>query len=277
MKLQYNIILMDINNIGICGIGFVGNAVMNCLSKVKDPFHIVAYDKYKKLNTFDLLLESDLCFICLPTLYNALTKSYDMSEIDLTLKQFSEKHYRGILLLKSTVLPEYCQKMNDVYPHLRLINNPEFLSARTALEDFAQQKHIILGSTQQSQRSIEKVVSFYKELFPLAQVSVCTAEEAALTKLACNSFYATKVQFFSELYLLCDKLTISYEDVKEMMLKNGWINPQHTSVPGHDGQLSFGGACLPKDISALNALMESMFVPHKVMNAVIQERNEMRD
>ena len=266
-----------ISNIGICGVGFVGNAVMKCLSKVKDKFYIVVYDKYKSLNTFDLLLKSDMCFICLPTNYNTLTKSYDMSEIDLTLKQFSEQHYRGILLIKSTVLPKYCQKMNDTYSNLRLIHNPEFLSARTALEDFAQQTHIILGSTQQSEQSLPTVISFYKELFPLAQVSVCMSEEAALTKLACNSFYATKVQFFSELYMLCNTLGTSYEEVKEMMLKNGWINPQHTSVPGHDGQLSFGGACLPKDISALNALMESLNIPHKVIDAVIQERNEMRD
>lgn len=268
---------MDINNISICGVGFVGNAVMTYLANYKNIFHIFAYDKYKKLNTFADLLKSDLCFICLPTQYDNETKTYDMSEIDLTFKQFSEQHYRGILLIKSTVLPKYCQKINDTYPNLRIIHNPEFLSARTALEDFAQQKHIILGSTQQSAESLTTVVSFYKRLFPLAQVSVCTSEEAALTKLACNSFYATKVQFFSELYLLCDRLNVSYEEVKEMMLKNGWIHAQHMSVPGHDGQISFGGACLPKDISALNEFMKELSIPHKVIEAVIQERNEMRD
>ena len=273
--------------IGICGVGFVGSAIMQCLANYKDKFsivayhivayHIVAYDKYKNLNTFEMLLESDICFICLPTLYDAEKKTYDTIELDKTLSLFSELVYQGILLIKSTVLPEYCSKMNNVYPNLRVIHNPEFLSARTALEDFSNQNHIILGYTKQSEDSINKVVDFYKTIFPLALLSVCPSEESELTKLACNSFYALKVQFFTELYLLCQTLNVSYEEVKTMMLKNGWIYPQHMSIPGHDGQLSFGGACLPKDISALNEFMKDLQVPHKVIEAAITERNEMRE
>lgn len=268
--------------IGICGVGFVGNAIMQCLAKYENNlstivYHIVAYDKYKNLNTFTALLDSDICFICLPTLYTAEKKTYDTIELDKTLSLFSELRYKGILLIKSTVLPTYCLKMNNLYPNLLLIHNPEFLSARTALEDFSKQKHIILGYTKQSQASINKVIDFYKTLFPLAVISVCPSEESELTKLACNSFYAMKVQFFTELYLLCDKLHISYENMKTMMLKNGWIHAMHTSIPGHDGQLSFGGACLPKDISALNEFMKNLSVPCKVIEAAITERNEMRE
>jgi UDP-glucose 6-dehydrogenase len=50
----------------------------------------------------------------------------------------------------------------------------------------------------------------------------------------------------------------------------------HTLIPGPDGQLSFGGACLPKDISALNQCMALYGSPNAVVNAVIQERNAMR-
>jgi UDPglucose 6-dehydrogenase len=280
MKLIYDYSIKM--KIGICGVGFVGNAIMQCLAKYEDNFsifayHIVAYDKYKNLNTFTALLDSDMCFICLPTLYDVEKKTYDTIELDKTLALFSELSYKGILLIKSTVLPTYCLKMNNLYPNLQIIHNPEFLSARTALEDFSKQKHIILGYTKQSEESINKVVDFYERLFPLALLSICPSEESELTKLACNSFYALKVQYFTELYLLCDKLSISFEDVKTMMLKNGWINPQHTSIPGHDGQLSFGGACLPKDISALNEFMKELQVPCKVIDAAITERNEMRD
>jgi UDP-glucose 6-dehydrogenase len=61
------------------------------------------------------------------------------------------------------------------------------------------------------------------------------------------------------------------------MLKNNWINPMHTDVPGTDGKLGFGGACFPKDISALNKYMTFLGVPNAVINATINERNEMRD
>lgn len=262
--------------IGICGVGFVGSAISQSLVN-NNECSIIAYDKYKNLNTFEMLLDSDICFICLPTRYDAEKKTYDVNELDKTLLLFSEHGYNGIILMKSTVLPTYCSDRNDRYPNLRIIHNPEFLSARTALEDFSTQKHIILGYTKQSYDSINKIITFYNHVFPQTLLSICQSEEAELTKLACNGFYAMKVQYFTELFLLCDKLSLSFDLIKEMMLKNGWIHPQHTSVPGHDGQLSFGGACLPKDISAFNEYMKALTVPCKVIEAVVNERNEMRE
>jgi UDP-glucose 6-dehydrogenase len=60
------------------------------------------------------------------------------------------------------------------------------------------------------------------------------------------------------------------------MLDNGWINPMHTTVPGHDNNISFGGACFPKDISALNEYFKKLEMPNDVINSVIIERNNMR-
>ena len=166
--------------------------------------------------------------------------------------------------------------MNNLYPNLNIIHNPEFLSANTALEDFSNQNHIILGHTKQSIEYINTIIHFYKNLFPQSEISICTSVESALTKLACNSFYATKIQYFTELYLLCEHMNVSYSNVKNLMLKNGWINPQHTSIPGHDGQISFGGACFPKDINAFTQYMIACELPSEVLQSVINERNKMR-
>ena len=95
-------------------------------------------------------------------------------------------------------------------------------------------------------------------------------------KIFCNTFYAVKVQFFTELYLLCKKMNCDYDTVKQLMLKNNWINPMHTTIPGPDGMLSYGGYCFPKDTNALCKFMESMQVPHAVLENAIQERNDMR-
>jgi UDP-glucose 6-dehydrogenase len=61
------------------------------------------------------------------------------------------------------------------------------------------------------------------------------------------------------------------------MLKNNWINPMHTTVPGPDGKMSYGGLCFPKDTNALNHYMRRNGIPNKVLNATIEERNEMRE
>jgi nucleotide sugar dehydrogenase len=270
--------------VGICGLGFVGEAIYAFMNKFKHSSlnetniiqDILVYDKYRQIGTLDTLLNADIIYLCIPTPYDEHLQSYNMDEIDNTLFLLAEHKYTGILLLKSTVLPNYCVNMNKQYPELRLVHNPEFLTARTAAEDFEQQKHIILGYTEQSQSAIQTVTDFYKTLFPSALLSINSTNESALAKLACNSFYATKVQFFTELYLLCDRLGVKFDTVKGLMLQNNWINPMHTLIPGPDGQLSFGGACLPKDISALNQYMAVYSSPNAVLNAVIQERNGMR-
>ena len=267
--------------VGICGVGFVGNAILQFLTNKKE-IDIVAYDKYKhsehkEISDFSQLLSTDLLYICLPTPYSNYIKTYFLKEINTILEALAVSQYKGVILIKSTLLPDFCSHMNTVYPDLFIVHNPEFLTARSAVSDFAKQKHIVLGFTEQAKVKTEYVKNFYQQLFPEATISITISEASALMKLSCNSFYATKVQFFTEIYLLCDQMKISYDEVKDLMLKNEWISPHHTNVPGPDSRISFGGDCFPKDLSALSAYMELKDVPNTVIKAVIMERNEMRD
>jgi len=257
--------------IGILGLGFVGTAIYSFFTEAK------THDKYKGGPPFDAILKTDILFLCLPTLFKVETNTYDTTELGITLEKLAVKGYGGIILVKSTVEPNYCQKMNTTYPGLKIIHNPEFLTARTAIEDFAHQKHIILGYTVESQSVVPSVEQFYRTYFPKASLSVVTVEEAGLAKLACNSFYAVKVQFFTEIYCLCQRLGMSFDRVRQLMLRNNWINPMHTIVPGPDGAISYGGACLPKDTEALRAFMALYSAPNKLLEATILERQTMRD
>ena len=197
--------------IGICGLGIVGSAIYNFFTK--DPnvelyfydkykYDNNKYDNYKYTDTIDILMESEILYICLPTLYDETLKSYNMEAINSTIDTLNNMKYTGIIIIKSTVLPDYIDTLNCIYKDLIIIYNPEFLSAKTANEDFANQHHIILGYTEQSKEVISLAENFYKIYFPNATISITTAKEAIITKLACNSFYAVKVQFFTEIYLL---------------------------------------------------------------------------
>ena len=269
-------------NIGIIGIGYVGGAIQTLLEKNKHLYSsIIVHDKYKQINTFKDILNTDIIFICLPTPYDESLKNFNMCEIDSVINNLNNFHYKGLIIIKSTILPTYCTITNDIFTNLKLVHNPEFLSAKTAVADFENQTHIVIGYTDYSKESINIIKNFYEELFSNRineiMISITDCKVSGLMKLACNSFYATKIQFFTELYLLCEKMNISFHELKELMLKNNWINPQHTNIPGHDHSISFGGACFPKDISALNEYMISNNIPHKVIEATIKERNEMRD
>ena len=215
-------------------------------------------------------------FLALPTLYSEDKRKYDTSAIEETL-QFLDKHsYRGVILNKSTVEPTSTQQWDTKY-RLSMIHNPEFLTARTASKDFANQKHIVLGCGKYCTQDQKNMVSsWYKKCFPSANISTCLSNESEMMKITANSFYATKIQFFNEIYSLCNTLGIDYDRCIDLVLKNNWVNPMHTTVPGPDGKLSYGGACFPKDTNALCSLMERQGVYRKVLEATIQEQKEMR-
>jgi len=95
-------------------------------------------------------------------------------------------------------------------------------------------------------------------------------------KIFLNTFYAIKVQYFTELYLASQKFNIDFDEIRELMLHNGWINPAHTQVPGPDGQISYGGACFTKDTQALLGQLVRYNSPHAVLEASVKERTLMR-
>ena len=261
--------------IGICGYGFVGKAIGSFFTE--RGYIVTIYDKYKEINSFETVLDTEILFMCLPTNYDESIKSYNMAEINNTLEMLNKYGYNGVIVIKSTILPNYCHNMNNMYPSLTIVANPEFLSAKTAVEDFRNQKHVVLGYTRLSRGSIRKLEEMYRELLGEVVITVVDANEAALIKLGCNSFYAIKIQYFTELYTLCNRLGVSYEKVKNGMLENGWINKNHTEVPGSDGKVSFGGMCFPKDIRALTGYMEELDSINGVLKGVIEERDRLRD
>jgi UDPglucose 6-dehydrogenase len=265
--------------IGVIGIGVVGGATYKSfLDKCQNSdIEVVAFDKYKNIGTFENMIDTDMVFLCLPTLYNYELMSYDKSSIHEICSELSKVQYKGLVIIKSTVEPTNSQNFADTY-NLFVIHNPEFLSARTAYEDFHNQKHIIIGKTNQIiDCHVDKILNFYKTYYSDADVTLCTSTESESIKIFCNNFYSVKIQFFNELYLLCQKINIDYETIRTAMLKNGWINPMHTIVPGTDGQLSYGGMCFPKDTNALLSFMKTVDSPHKILEATVNEHNEMRN
>ena len=261
--------------ISIIGLGFVGGSMLKSFSM--KGFKVKGYDKFKESDSFEECLNSDIMFLALPTIFNGDTNTYDKEPIHDTCKKLVESNYNGIVVIKSTVEPETTKNLSSTY-NLKLVHNPEFLTAATAFEDFHNQKHIVLGKGNNvSDDDIEILREFYHKGYPDAEFSICTSTESDSMKSFVNCFYAAKVQFFNELYLLCNSMDCDYNVIRDLMLKNKWINPMHTDVPGPDGKLSYGGYCFPKDTNALLQFMKTKNTAHEVLKAVVDERNKMRD
>ena len=271
------------NKVSIIGLGFVGSAMYKSfeLKGLKSSVNLFGYDKFKDGgigNLDDCVNDIDIIFLALPTKFDSISGQYDKTIIVDVCEQLEKKLFKGVIVIKSTIEPETTQNLSIQFPSLQFIHNPEFLTARTAFEDFHSQTHIVLGQgTTCSQSNLDLVKSWYLSMYPNALISTCTSLESESMKIFCNCFYSVKVQFFTELFLLCKSNGCDYSVVKDMMLKNNWINPMHTTVPGPDGSVSYGGLCFPKDTNALLKYMQKQQSPSKVLESSINERNEMRN
>ena len=263
--------------VSVIGLGFVGGSMKKSF-ELKGAF-VKGYDKYKiGTDSFTDCLAGDIAFLALPTIFDEDKMSYDKSCIHEVCADLEKHDYKGLVVIKSTVEPTTTEELIKTYPTLKFIHNPEFLTAATAFEDFHNQKHIVLGKGSNiSDKDVDVLEQFYRSHYPDAEVSRCSCTESESMKIFVNCFYSVKIQFFNELYLLCDKMGCDYNTVKDLMLKNKWINPMHTNVPGVDGKLSYGGYCFPKDTNALLNHMRREGTHCKVLEATIIERNIMRN
>ncbi len=264
---------MDLK-VSVIGLGIVGEAIYKYLKFKK--ITTKSFDIVKESDSFEDCLQTDIMFLCLPTVFSEEKKEYDKASIYDTCKKLIDANYMGIILIKSTIEPMTTELLTQEYK-LKMIHNPEFLSSKTAYEDFKNQQKIILGINSNIEKSdIETIIDFYNQYFPESEISICSSTESESMKIFSNCFYSVKIQFFNELYILCQKMDINFETVKLLMLSNNWINPMHTDVPGPDGLLSYGGSCFPKDNLALIEFMKKLGSPCSVLESAKKERDLIR-
>ena len=105
---------------------------------------ISTYDKYKDSGTLDDVKNTDILFIAVPTVFKHSTNEYNKDALHDVLIQL--KDYQGIILIKCTLEPTVTESLVQKY-QLKLIHNPEFLSASSNIDDFVNQTHIVLGQS----------------------------------------------------------------------------------------------------------------------------------
>jgi UDPglucose 6-dehydrogenase len=238
--------------IGIIGNGFVGNALyQNFKDKVETKVFDVRPEKC--LSTKDEVVNSDIVFVCLPT------PMKDDGQCDLS---YVEEFFRNVdskkdslFVIKSTVPIGTTERMSRIRDDLRIVHNPEFLTAVNAVEDFRNSDRNIIGGYQ---KWCLELRDFYLTHFPGTPIQIVTSKESETIKYFCNSYLAAKVAFFNNLYEMCNTLGMNFDSVKDGVISDTRIGSSHTKVPGPDGLMGFGGYCFPKDINALiNTLREN--------------------
>jgi len=258
-------------NIGIIGQGFVGNAVYQ---KFKDYYDINTYDlDESKCNSSEQqTLDNTIVFVCLPTPMNE-DGSCNISIVESAVKRCFEFGVTKMVVIKSTIPPNTTKLLNDTYPSLQIVFNPEFLTERNAVKDYENQNRIIIGGPRPATTKLKQIFS---KVFPKAHIIKTDSTHAEMVKYLTNSFLATKVSFANEMYQICEGLDVDYDKVIEYATQDERLGDSHWNVPGPDGDFGYGGHCFPKDVKALMVVAEDMDIIPLMLAATDVKNNEVR-
>ena len=145
------------------------------------------------------------------------------------------------------VMKKYVERHN-------VIHNPEFLTARNAVEDYSKAERNVVGGDQEL---CVDFISFFEACVPKLRSVMVSSDESEAIKYFSNTFLAYKVAYFNKIYDLCESVGMRYNKVCEGVTGDSRIGKSHTRVPGIDNDRGFGGTCFPKDLNSLIVQMES--------------------
>jgi UDPglucose 6-dehydrogenase len=257
--------------VGIVGLGFVGGAIRDSF-EYHSRLVLVDSNPVRGIHPFSDLAKCQCVFICVPSPQGD-DGVCDTSILEDVLAQLKAMDYQGVIVSKCTAPPNVYERLNDEFPNL--VHAPEFLTAANAVQDYANGEFAIIGGKVSAYRhEAERFIRLSQQ--NLKNVQHCTIGEASLAKYAINSFLATKVIFMNELWGIAVASGLDYDTIASMVKMDKRIGLSHMQVPGPDGAFGFGGACFPKDTSALLKYAESLSITPMVLDAAVRKNTFLR-
>lgn len=170
----------------------------------------------------------------------------------------------------------------DIDTNVMYASNPEFLREGKALYDSFYPDRVLIGANEDLAQDILSRMyrplidqsftppSFLprEEHYSVPPVVITDPTSAELSKYACNAFLATKISFINEIAGLCDRVGADVTQVSRVMGLDHRI-----CSPFLNAGLGWGGSCLPKDTSALQAVADEYDYELRMIEAA-REVNE---
>lgn len=174
------------------------------------------------------------------------------------------------IAIRSTIRPGTCAQVIDIVARasgrrhgegFSVVSNPEFLREGTAIKDYHNPPYVLIGAS--DARGADTVADIYRGVN--ADIVVVNTATAEIIKYINNSWHALKVAFGNEIGAVAHALGIDSGEVMDVFARDRQLNISPAYLrPG----FAFGGACLPKDLSALVALARSAGVAAPLLHSV---------
>lgn len=252
--------------IGIVGVGVVGGAVKYGFLKLGHD--VYTYDIKNEGSRLVDVLGTDICYICVPTPENE-DGSCNTSIVGSTIDQLYYMGYRGIIAIKSTVVPGTTEKLIGRYPRMNICFVPEFLRERCAEIDFIENHDICIIGTNED--SIYNMVKTSHGRYPKNFYKL-TPTEAELCKYFNNTYNATLVTFANSFFEVCKAVGVNYTNVKNVMVNREHITDKYLDC--NKEFRGFGGMCLPKDTAAIAKLCIDKNIDVDFFMHLLEENNK---
>jgi UDPglucose 6-dehydrogenase len=260
------------------GISLYGHSVL--FHDINDHRLAALKEKGYEITTelLEAVLSSDVVFVCVPT--PTVDGHADLTYIKHCAKAIGEVLKKSnryvVVVFKSTIPPQTTRTqlipILEQYSGLRagedfgVCMNPEFLRQQSALDDFLHPSRIVIGEfNKKSGDFLERV---YKGLScPIIRTDLDTAE---MVKYVSNLFLASKISFFNEIFMVCQRIGVDARTVSKAVSLDSRIGSY-----GVNGGKPFDGMCFPKDLAAFITYVKSKGVNPKLLEAVQEINREI--
>lgn len=221
----------------IAGYGNIGKLEYQ---KYSTKYDVDIYDKFKdeynNLNT----TEYDFCIVCVDTPLTK-TKTLDISAVEDVIKTVKTK----IFICRSTLPINTSDYLMDKYK-IKFVMYPEFYGTTQHANNFTFNFSILGGHKEDCYKVQHMLQGIYDATHTFHVVNAKTAE---IVKLFENTVLFSKVVIFAELWEICNKFGVDFEEARECLTEDIRIGKYHTFIdPEHPFAKSH---CMDKDVPAL--------------------------
>jgi nucleotide sugar dehydrogenase len=258
-KANYKVFVYDINT-------EILDSIKNNTYNYNEPELNSLIDKYKSniilsYNLNDIYDNCDIIFtyIQTPSLDNGLyNHEYINNFIEETLKYDNINKKNKIILINSTVIPEYCNTIKDKLKsnNFTLSYNPSFIAQGSIIANIINPDIVLIGiDDDDNLENSNKIIDVYNKIIDnnndnndnnRNKYKIMKLFEAEITKLAINCFITTKITYAN---LIGD--FVSNKNYNPDIVLNAIGSDTRIGNKYFNYGYGFGGPCLPRDNKAL--------------------------